>query len=156
MYAWLKLLHLLCVIGFLGNVTTGLFWHRHAMPTRDPRILAHTMRGIIRSDRLFTVPGVVGVTTFGIVGAIVGHLPLLHTPWIFWSIVLFTISGVIFSTRLIPLQRQLAVLAEAGASTGSFDFLGYERLTLRWERWGAVATLAPLGALVLMVLKPAL
>ena len=51
MYLALKLLHVVAVIVFLGNITTGLFWHAHAARTRDPKLLAHTMDGIIRSDR---------------------------------------------------------------------------------------------------------
>jgi len=59
MYLWLKLVHILAVILFIGNVVTGVFWHKHAQKTRDPKLLAHTMDGVIRSDRLFTIPGVV-------------------------------------------------------------------------------------------------
>jgi uncharacterized membrane protein len=60
MYLLIKLLHITAVIAFIGNIAAGRFWHAHAARTRDPKLLAHTMDGIIRSDRLFTVPGVVG------------------------------------------------------------------------------------------------
>jgi uncharacterized membrane protein len=60
MYLLAKLLHLIAVILFLGNITTGLFWHAHAARTRDAKLLAHTVDGIIRSDRIFTVPAVMG------------------------------------------------------------------------------------------------
>ena len=58
MYLWLKVIHVLAVVLFLGNIITGVFWHKHAERTRDPRLIAHTMAGVIRSDRLFTMPGV--------------------------------------------------------------------------------------------------
>lgn len=38
MYPLLKLLHVIAVIAFLGNITTGLFWHAHAARTRDPKL----------------------------------------------------------------------------------------------------------------------
>lgn len=57
MYLWLKRIHVLAVAMFVGNMVTGVFWHEHAMKTRDPRLLAHMMDGVIRSDRLFTMPG---------------------------------------------------------------------------------------------------
>ena len=155
MYLVLKLLHVAAVIAFLGNITTGLFWHRHAARTRDPKILAFTMGGIIRSDRVFTVPGVIGVTVAGFAAAIHGGLPLLRTPWILWGILLLSFSGVIFSTRLAPIQRQLRDMATEGAQSGSFDYPRYHELTRRWELWGALALGAPLVAFVLMVLKPA-
>jgi len=154
MYLVLKLLHVAAVIAFLGNITTGLFWHRHAARTRDSKILAFTMGGIIRSDRIFTIPGVIVVTVAGFAAAIQGGLPLLRTPWILWAIILFSISGIVFSTRLAPIQRQLRDMADAGAQSGTFDYLRYHALTRRWELWGAVALGAPLGALALMVLKP--
>lgn len=154
MYLVLKLLHISAVIAFLGNITTGLFWHRHAARTRDPKLLAFTMGGIIQSDRVFTIPGVIGIIVGGFAAAIHGKLPLLHTPWILWAIILFSISGIVFSVRLVPIQRQLRDMAAEGAKSGTFDYALYHALTRRWELWGAVALGAPLGALVLMVLKP--
>ena len=154
MYLLLKLLHVIAVIAFLGNVTTGLFWHSHAAKTRDPRILAHTMAGIVRSDRLFTIPGVVGIVTTGLIAAIQGHIPIVRTGWVFWTLVLFTLAGLLFMFRVAPLQRQLHDLAESGAHSGTFDYARYRALAVRWEIWGAAAVLAPFGGLVLMVLKP--
>jgi len=151
---WFKLFHIASVVAFLGNITTGLFWHAHAARTRDPKILAHTMDGIIRSDRYFTNPGAVGILVFGLASAIHQGFPILRTGWIFWAIVLFAISGILFATRVVPLQRQLRALASAGAESGSFDFGAYHALARRWETWGAVALFAPLGAFCLMVLKP--
>jgi uncharacterized membrane protein len=156
MYLWWKLLHILAVILFLGNIITGLFWHRHAERTRDPRLLAHTMDGVIGSDRLFTMPGVFVIIGTGILAAVQGGLPLLRTGWIAWTLVLFGISGAVFGLRVAPLQRRLRDLATAGAAGGAFDFDAYHRLAARWEVWGTVATVTPLAGLALMVLKPAL
>ena len=154
MYLWLKLAHLIAVIAFLGNITTGLFWHSHAARTRDPRILAHTMSGIIRSDRLFTIPGVVGILVAGIAAAVIGKQSILGTGWILWTIVLFSISGLAFMLRVAPLQRELHALADAGARVGAFDYHHYHRMARRWEFWGGVALLTPVVGLFLMVLKP--
>jgi uncharacterized membrane protein len=155
MYLPMKLLHIVAVIAFLGNITTGLFWHIHAARTRDPRLLAHTMDGIIRSDRLFTMPGVIVIVATGIATAVIGGLPLLHTGWILWTLVLFSLSGVIFMGYVAPLQRQLLALARAG-TVGSFDYAAYAGVARRWEVWGAAALLTPAVGLLLMVLKPAL
>jgi uncharacterized membrane protein len=153
MYLTLKLLHVVAVIVFLGNITTGLFWHAHAARTRDPKLLAHTMDGIIRSDRWFTLPGVVGIIVAGVLLAIHGHFPLLRTPWILWTLVLFAISGAVFGARIAPLQRELKSIAGNGMR-GGFDYERYSALALRWEIWGAVALLTPVAGLALMVLKP--
>ena len=156
MYLWLKLLHILAVILFIGNITTGVFWHKHAERTRNPRLIAHAMEGVIRSDRLFTIPGVAVILATGIFAAIKGGFPILGIGWILWSLVMFGISGLVFMLRLAPLQRKLHAHAEAGAASGSFDYEAYHRMAAQWELWGAVATLTPLIALGLMVLKPAL
>lgn len=156
MYAFLKLLHVAAVVIFLGNIITGLFWHSHALRTGDARLLAHTMHGIIRSDRLLTAPGVIIIIATGVAAAFVGHLPLLRTGWILWTIVLFTVSGVVFALRVAPLQRRLYALAQAGASLPQFDLAGYRVVSRSWKWWGALALLTPAAGLVLMVLKPTL
>jgi len=154
MYLWLKLIHVVAVVAFLGNITTGLFWHLHAARTRDPRLLAFTMDGIIRSDRLFTVPGVLVIILSGVGAAMHAHYPLLGTFWIRWALLLFAVSGIVFMARVAPLQRKLLALARSGAESGSFDYKQYASVARQWELWGALALLAPLAAVVLMVLKP--
>lgn len=155
MYLWFKLIHVAAVIAFLGNITTGLFWHRHAARTRDPKLLAFTMDGIIRSDRIFTIPGVMVITLFGILAAINGNFPILRTGWILWTLILFSISGIVFMSRLAPIQRKLHGMANAGAQAGgAFDYAAYHAVTRQWEAWGAIALFAPLIGMALMVLKP--
>lgn len=156
MVLWLKLLHILAVVMFLGNIVTGVFWHKHAVRTRNPRLIAHTMEGVIKSDRLFTVPGVVVILATGIFAAIKSGFPLLGTGWILWTLVMFGISGAVFMAKLAPLQRKLLAFAQSGAVSGSFDYEAYHRMATQWDLWGAVATLTPLIGLGLMVLKPAL
>jgi uncharacterized membrane protein len=153
MYLALKAIHVLAVAVFLGNIMTARFWKAHSDRTRDPRIMAATLDGIIRSDMRFTVPGllVILITGFGAAG--VARLSIMRTPWILWSIILFTLSLVVALTQVVPLQRRMHDLARV-AETASFDWAAYQRLSRRWSFWGAVAILLPLGAVALMVVKP--
>ena len=151
MYLALKLVHVAAVVMFLGNITTGLFWHRHAVRAGDPGKLAHVVDGIIRSDRLFTGPGAVLIAVSGVALAFVGHLPIFRTHWIAVSLGAFIASGAIFGMRVAPLQRRLLELARARA----LDAPAYHSLARRWEAWGGLALALPLVALALMVLKPA-
>lgn len=155
MYLALKFIHVFGVILFLGNIITGAFWHTHALVKGDPAFLAHTIEGIIRADRLFTIPGVALLIVGGFGAAAIGGLPILGTGWIFWSLVLFIISGVVFMVRLAPLQRRMRELALTGTATGSFDLAAYRTIASQWAAWGIAATLTPLAAAVLMILKPA-
>lgn len=154
MYLYVKLIHIAAVIVFLGNIVTGLFWHAQAIRSRDARELGLVMRGIIVSDRWFTVPGVLVIVASGVVLAVQARLPLLGTSWIAGALGLFALSGILFAVRVSPLQRRLLALATVGSESGMFDFAAYSALARRWEFWGALALLTPLGALVLMVLKP--
>jgi len=154
-YFAMKALHLLAVTLFLGNIITGLFWKTHADRSGDPRIIAHTLAGIIRGDRLFTIPGVVLIILFGLGTAMIGKLPILGTGWIWQSIVLFSISGLAFMAQVAPLQRRLHQLALDAAGGGAWDAAAYRRLSRRWEAWGLLAIATPLAAVVLMIVKPA-
>lgn len=154
MTLWFKLFHIAAVIAFLGNITTGLFWHKHAMRTRDAKILHHTMDGIIRSDKFFTNPGAILIVLMGFGAAGMGHYPILRTGWILWTIVLFIISGAVFGARLVPLQRKMRDCAKAGVDAGKLDFEAYHALAKQWDFWGLIAILTPLAGLALMVLKP--
>jgi uncharacterized membrane protein len=151
-----KLIHVLGVVLFVGNITTGILWKVQADRTRNPALIAHVCAGLTRSDRFFTMPGVLLIVIAGIAAAIAGNFPILGTGWIFWSIVLLTISGVAFMIRVAPLQRRMHALAAAGAQDDKLDWPGYQALSRSWNIWGMVALVAPAIAVVLMVLKPAL
>jgi uncharacterized membrane protein len=154
-YAAWKLLHVASVILFLGNITTGLFWAAHANRSRDFRLIASTFEGIARSDRWFTIPGVVGIVVGGVAAAVIGSLPILATGWILWPIILFSISGIVFGVRVAPLQRRIADIARvADSSAQARD--SYQALYKRWEMWGLVALITPAIAMAIMVLKPSL
>ncbi len=149
----LKALHVLSVVLFLGNIITGVFWKFHADRVGDLRGRALAIDGIIRSDRWFTLPGVFAIIITGLWMAISAHMPLIGTGWIFWSLILFGISGICFGAFVAPLQKKLLANLNAGLA-GTWNESEYRQLSRAWEIWGAVATLTPVGALFLMVLKP--
>jgi uncharacterized membrane protein len=154
-YAAWKLLHVASVILFLGNITTGLFWAAHAHRSRDVRLIASTFEGISRSDRWFTIPGVIGIVVGGVAAAVIGNLPILATGWILWPIVLFSISGIVFGIWVAPLQRRIAGVARAADSSAqAWD--SYQVLYKQWEMWGLLALITPAIAMAIMVLKPPL
>lgn len=152
-YSHLKLLHIVAVIIFLGNIFTGLFWMHIAVKTRDVKIIAHTIKGVIKSDRIFTAPGVLFITTFGFTAAIYGRLPILGTGWILWSIILFSISGISFAIKVAPLQKKILEMTLGRENSNDFNWVDFKTLYLKWELWDAFALITPLGALVMMTLK---
>lgn len=151
-YTLLKLIHILAVVMFLGNIFTGLFWMYQANKTKNLDIVHHTMHTIIVSDKYFTLPGVVIITGGGIAAALSGQLPLFRTGWIFYSILLFTLSGVAFAWKVAPLQRRI-VNFTAKENFDKFNWEEYRRLYRQWDLWGLFAIVTPLLALVMMVMK---
>ena len=152
-YNYLKLLHLVAVVIFLGNIFTGLFWMHIAVKTKDLKIISHSMKGIIKSDKLFTIPSIFFIIIGGFAAAIYSKTPLLHTGWIFWSLVLFSISGIAFGWKVAPLQRKIYRLASAQETTNDFNWQNFNKTYFAWEAWGFVALITPVGAFVMMILK---
>ena len=152
LYLFLKALHIVSVVLFLGNIITGVFWKMHADRTGDLRARAQALDGIIESDRIFTTPNVFIIILTGIATAYAAGIPILSTLWILSSIILFGISGLAFAF-VAPLQKKLLANVRAGIADG-WDQAGYESLSRRWTVWGTVATGAPLIAVFLMVMKP--
>ena len=152
-YFFYKLLHIFAVVLFLGNIITGLFWMHIAVKTKNVRIIHHTMSGIIRADRYFTLPGVVIIIAAGVMAAITGRFPLLRTGWIFWSLVMFSISGIAFSFKVAPLQKKIYQLTQNQETPADFDWATFQNLYIAWDIWGFIALVTPLAAFVMMTLK---
>jgi len=152
-YSYLKLIHLVAVMVFLGNIITGLFWMRFAVKTKDLVIVRHTIIAIMKLDRYITVPGVIIITVGGFLSAIYGHFPILRTGWIFWSIIMFSISGLVFAIKVVPLQKKMHRISLDREGSENFDWKNFNKIYLAWDIWGLIALITPLLAFVMMILK---
>ena len=97
------------------------------------------------------MPGVIILLIFGLCAALHGGYNLLETGWIFWSIILYLISGLVFMIKVVPLQKIIYKLA---STESKFDWEKYQLLSKQWNVWGSVAIIAPWIAVIIMVLKP--
>jgi len=152
-YNYLVLIHVIAVVIFLGNITIAPFWKTHADKSKDRLKIADAFDGIIKADRYFTMPGVTILLIFGLGAALHAGFNLLETGWIFWAIILYLISGVVFMIKVVPIQKRIYKLA---SSESEFNWEKYQQLSKQWNVWGSVATLAPWLAVILMVVKPVL
>lgn len=152
-YAYFKLIHLIAVMLFLGNIITGIFWMRFAVNSKEASIISHTMNSIIKLDKYFTIPAVIIITAFGILGAYYSSLSILKTGWILWSIILFSISGMLFSIKVAPLQKTIYLMSSNSAIATKEGWMNFKKQYLKWDTWGIISTLASLAAFVMMVLK---
>ncbi len=145
-----KLLHVLSVIIFLGNITFGIYWKSQADKSKDRLKIADAFKNIIKADRIFTMPSVTALFIFGVGTAMQGNLSLIETSWIFWSIILLIISTYAFMAKVVPIQKQILALA---ASEEKFGWDKYNKLSKMWNIWGLIATATPYLAVVFMVMK---
>jgi uncharacterized membrane protein len=152
-YFLLKALHIVSVVVFIGNIITGVFWKLHADRTGELRARAQALDGLIKADRVFTVPAVMLIIITGVALAMTMRLPILGTKWILWGLILFGLAGAMFGAFVGPLQKKLLANARAGLA-GTWNEAEYHALSRAWFGWGVAATVAPLAALFLMVFKP--
>ena len=152
-YLILKAIHLLAVVAFLGNIVTGLFWMKFARKTNDIKIIHHTAKGLIASDKLFTIPGVLIITAAGFYAAIYGGIPLLRTGWIFWPIILFSLSGIFFAYKVAPLQGKMRKALENETGVSGLESGRFDKIMNQWELWGFLAVITPVISFFMMILK---
>ncbi|MCI0467991.1 MAG: DUF2269 domain-containing protein [Beijerinckiaceae bacterium] len=151
-YNAFKVIHLLGVILFLGNIIVTGFWKAMADRTAEPRIIAFAQRLVTLTDWIFTSGGIL-LLLMGAYGmAIMAGLDLRQS-WLIWGQALFVASGLIWAFVLIPAQIAQARRARAFASGGPIPE-SYWKYNRRWLIWGIIATLIPLANLYFMVFKP--
>lgn len=151
-YSAFKVVHLLGVVLFLGNIIVTAMWKALADQTKDARIIAFAQRLVTRTDWVFTLGGVL-LLLIGAYGMVlVGGLDLRQS-WLMWGQGLLGASGVVWVAVLIPVQSAQAKLARGFAAGGEIP-KRYWELNRRWLIWGTVATVLPLANLYVMIFKP--
>lgn len=146
-------LHVLGAVLFLGNIVTTAFWKIRQDRSSAPEPLHHMAQSIMRADYIFTIPGIVLLVLFGILTALAYGYSLAELNWLTLSILLFALSGVLWSAVLLPCQLHMIRLSKQGIQTGVLPE-AYYRYSRRWNVWGTVNTLIPVIVLYLMVVKP--
>lgn len=151
-YPLLKMLHLLGVVLFLGNIIISAWWKVMADRTRDARIIAFAQRQITWTDCIFTLGGVGLLYLAG--EGLAAHLGLstVSTSWLHHGIMLFRISAVLWIVVLIPIQAMQSRLARRFAHDGVIP-QRYWTLAWCWYAVGTVATIIPTLNLYWMIFK---
>ncbi len=146
--------HIVGVIAFLGTFLLAFVAKATAERSGQPVLIAFAFKMMNWSDRRIMPWTVVLIVTSGVKLAMMAGLPMLRTGWIFWAIVAFSASGLLF-LLVAPLQNRIEHHAQSH-SAESFNWSSYWSQAYRWNLWAALALCATLGALALMVFKPAL
>ena len=152
-YLWMKALHLIGVIMFLGNMIITGWWKIMAGRTRNPVIIAFAQRQTASADLLFAGGGVLLMLIGGPGNVMEHHLDFLHIFWLRWGLWLFVVVGVIWGAILVPLQIAQSRLARQFAEGGKIP-ARYWKLERLWRTFSTLALLLVLVGIYWMVFKP--
>ncbi len=130
------------------------FYLLFASRSRDARTAATVARLVVVADWIFTATTIVFQPLSGLYLAHRLGVPLM-TPWLYWSLVLFVISGLCW-LPVVWLQMKLRDLAQAAADSNQPLPLQYDRHLGTWAALGVPALVSFLTVFYLMTAKPAL
>jgi uncharacterized membrane protein len=151
-YQVFKMLHVLGIVLFLGNIIVTGVWKYRADLTARPQVIAFAQRLVTLTDWIFTFGGVILILIGGFGMAGVAGLEIATTSWLRLGLALFIASGIIWAAILIPIQIAQARLARTFENGGEIPER-YWRLNRRWYIWGALATVLPLLNIYVMIQK---
>jgi uncharacterized membrane protein len=151
-YEFFKMVHVLGIVIFLGNIIVTGVWKYRADATSRPEVIAFAQRLVALIDWIFTFGGVILILIGGFGMVHVAGIDIAQTPWIQHGLTFFGLSGLIWVLILIPIQVMQARLARAFADGGEIPER-YWRLNRQWYIWGTVATVLPLLNIYVMVQK---
>lgn len=150
---WLIIyVHAIAGILFLGNMIVTFVWKWYADKTGDLRLMKFGADLVIKTDWIFIAPMAGILVGTGLLLAHLRGYPILETHWLLGALVFFSLSGIVWTLKLIPNQRRQQALL---ASAESAEAVSTEHALLRsdWLRWGILATVFALAALLMMFLK---
>ena len=156
-YRWHIFLHITGAVVFLGNIVVTAAWMLMAERTRSISVIHFSAKAVLRADFLFTLPGVLLIVMNGLAmvfAAWGGRETLYSLSWISAALALFTASGVIWLSVLIPVQHRMVVFSDPAEYPDSLPSQFFSALH-KWYFWGGLAIVLPIGSLYLMVNKPA-
>ena len=149
-YLWIKVIHILGAVLFLGNIIVTGWWKVMADRTKNPQIIAFAQRQVTVTDWVFTTGAVLLLSLTGTLNVLSNWS--YSMKWVHMGLGFF--SGIIWVAVLIPTQIKQAKMAAIFAKTGEITE-EYWKLCRRWNIWGAIAILTPLITIYFMTFKTA-
>lgn len=151
MNVWL-VLHVIGVVLFIGNIVTAAFWKIRADLQKDPVVIHSTVKNVMLADYVFTLPGLVLILISGNAMAVRAGLYTQGMNWLWVSLILFGVAGIVWLAILVPMQRAMIRHSAGSVAKGGITD-EYRRASKKWAFFGTVATLLPLVVLYLMIVK---
>lgn len=152
-YLWVKLFHILGVIAFLGNMSTGPLWLIFANRTKNTSFISSTMKAMCWADVVFTVPGLMLAIITGLQMANTNWGGYFNLSWLAAALILLVLSSFVGVPAMI-LQYKLYSICEKAAQKQEPLPEEYSKVVNQWSWWGTIAGILPIISFMLMVLKP--
>ena len=151
-YLVVKWLHILSSTFLFGTGIGSAWYMLFANISRDVRAIAVVSRYVVVADWLFTATTIVAQPTTGFYMIHLAGYPL-HSRWIAWSLVLYTVAAACW-LPVVWLQMRLRDLSAEAAGTGNPLSAQYWRYFRAWILLGVPAFFAFVAIFWLMVAKP--
>ena len=145
-YHWHKILHIIGVILFMGNMIVGPIWFMYAYFSKDKALLKFAGKLLELTDIYLTVPGVALTVLNGLFLASV-YGGTKHQPWLFYSIILLFVMWAL-SIPLIYLQEKMYQSLDK-----EVDIKIIDTLLIRWGILGTIVMIPPSVMFYLMIVK---
>lgn len=146
-YPWHKLLHLLGVVMFAGNLIVGPIWVIVAFYSQDIHLLKYALKLLVITDLVLTLPGLDLTVLNGLwMASALGGLPA--QPWLALTAKLL-VAMWLLSLPVLVIQEKLShVVQHSDSMNAEIKTRFYQ-----WGLWGSLVSLPPLLIFGLMVLK---
>jgi uncharacterized membrane protein len=95
-YTSFKVIHMLGIVIFLGNIIVTGVWKAFADSTQNAEVIAFAQRLVTLTDWAFTLGGVILILAGGYGMASAAGYDLRSTSWLVWAQGAFLASGVIW------------------------------------------------------------
>ena len=147
----IKVLHILGVSIFIGNIIVSAFWKVMADRSKELSVIKYATKLVNLTDMFFTG---IGATMLIISGHIMAKDfgGVLSQDWIFVSYALFGLSGFLWLIALVPIQIKQAKIVKNIQNDMPVPE-EYYKLTKLWSIIGTVAIIVPLPAIFFMINK---
>ncbi|MBY5337183.1 DUF2269 family protein [Rhizobium leguminosarum] len=151
-YFALKFLHIIGATVLLGTGAGIAFFMLVAHRSGNATTVAAVARIVVIADFVFTTTAVIVQPITGIALAWTNGYSLWDR-WIFWSILLYLVTGA-FWLPVVWMQMEMRNIATEAAAKGEPLPTQYHRLFWTWFYFGFPAFAAVLGIIWLMITRP--
>jgi uncharacterized membrane protein len=152
LYLMLKFLHVIGACVLLGTGAGIAFFMLSAHRSGDARVITGVARIVVIADFLFTASAVILQPITGAWMAHIAGYPLFQ-GWIWWSILLYLVTGAFWLPVVWMQMRMRDLAADAVRNDVPLPPL-YYRLFRTWFAFGFPAFAAVLAIVWLMITKP--